>query len=262
MLPHEPNETSFDWVIIALKTTQNDVLSKLLPRYISPNTKIAVLQNGIGNEEVVAEICPNNSIIYGVTNICATRAIDGSINVSRLGELRLAVFNQCEAGVCESLQQAFADSPIDAAVNIYENGKRLRWEKLLWNIAFNGLCTLCRVPASQLVLNEETEVIIRQVMEEVKAIAHCDHVDIEAKHLDILIDMTKTLGDYNPSMLSDFLADRPLEVDYILQRPLGIAEKYHLDVPLLRYIVGQFSLAPLPEVSIVELVATCQDRLC
>src|SRR5689334_5828162 len=57
--PHAANSAlsigPVDIVLIGLKTTANDELRKLVPPLVHPGTAVVTLQNGLGNEELLAE---------------------------------------------------------------------------------------------------------------------------------------------------------------------------------------------------------------
>src|SRR5262245_16154808 len=51
-----------DLVLVGIKTTDNESLSRLLPPVCSNSTRVMTLQNGLGNEEAVAAVLsPGNS---------------------------------------------------------------------------------------------------------------------------------------------------------------------------------------------------------
>ncbi|MCX6914453.1 MAG: 2-dehydropantoate 2-reductase [Verrucomicrobia bacterium] len=95
-----------DLVLIGLKTTGNDQFGKLLPALVGPATVVLTLQNGLGNEEQLARLFPAEQIMGGLCFVCLNR---------------IAL---CDAGV-----------PCAGSDNL----ARAHWEKMVWNIPFNGL---------------------------------------------------------------------------------------------------------------------------
>src|SRR5438445_11472119 len=55
-----------DVVFIALKTTANDQFPNLLPPLVGPQTAVITLQNGLGNEELLARPFPAEQILGGL----------------------------------------------------------------------------------------------------------------------------------------------------------------------------------------------------
>src|SRR5206468_12233284 len=59
-----------DLVMIALKTTANSELPRLLPPLVGPSTAILTLQNGLGNEELLARLFPAEQVLGGLCFVC------------------------------------------------------------------------------------------------------------------------------------------------------------------------------------------------
>src|SRR5581483_3726167 len=69
-----------DLVLIALKSTANDQLPKLLPPLVGPKTAVLTLQNGLGNEEALAKLIPVEQIVGGLCFVCLNRIEPGVIS--------------------------------------------------------------------------------------------------------------------------------------------------------------------------------------
>src|ERR1700759_2904725 len=62
-----------DLVLVAVKTTSNAALLELLPPLIHARTILLTLQNGLGNEEVLAKHVGPERVLGGLCFICLTR---------------------------------------------------------------------------------------------------------------------------------------------------------------------------------------------
>src|SRR5437588_74750 len=69
-----------DLVMIALKTTANDQFSKLVPPLVSKTTPVVTLQNGLGNEEQLAQLFAVEQIMGGLCFVCLNRIEPGVIH--------------------------------------------------------------------------------------------------------------------------------------------------------------------------------------
>ncbi len=253
--------TPLDIVIVALKTTENHVLEYILPRYVTqPETIILVLQNGIGNEEHIARILPENPIVCAVTTIAATRNDQREVYVQRVGTFKIAPYNTNAEAACFTVIDAFDASPIPLNIEPYRSHKQIRWEKLMWNIPFNSLSTLCRISSNHLIAHPTQETFVRHLMQEIIQIAAFEGAIIPESMINDLLEATRVLGDYHPSMYEDFLHERPLEHVYIIQNAKAIAAKHTLHTPLLDFIEAQIQISPLPEISLEALDCACFDE--
>ncbi len=68
-----------DLVLVALKTTGNDQFASLLPPLLNSHTAVVTLQNGLGNEERLAEIASVQQILGGLCFVCLNRIEPGVV---------------------------------------------------------------------------------------------------------------------------------------------------------------------------------------
>ncbi|MCE0722848.1 MULTISPECIES: ketopantoate reductase family protein [Legionella] len=228
-----------DIIIIALKTTENHLLKKLLPPALKPESKILLLQNGIGNEEYVSAFIKNHSIVCGVTTIGVTRINSGYIKVKDLGELKLAPFTKGDESSCEYIRQQLVCANLSDAlcskIHLFENHRALRWSKLLWNTSFSSLSLVFNTSVDVLATQKHYQNIVKAIMHEVCVVAKADGVEIE-KNIERLIQRTITLQGYYPSMYHDFKMGKPIESQYIVLHIIDHARSHHLNLPLLSLV--------------------------
>ena len=75
--PHEIGPC--DLVIIAIKATDNNSLENLIPPLLNKETAILTLQNGLGNEQFLAERFGQNRIMGGLCFVCLNRTSSGVV---------------------------------------------------------------------------------------------------------------------------------------------------------------------------------------
>jgi 2-dehydropantoate 2-reductase len=109
-----------------------------------------------------------------------------------------------------------------------------RWEKLLWNIPFNGLAiTAGSLPVSAILASPQLRVEVEQLMRETVAAANANGCSLSLNLIDKLIENTKKMGDYRPSSLVDFDLHREVEIESIWGEPLRRGEKAGVRLPAL-----------------------------
>jgi 2-dehydropantoate 2-reductase len=127
---------------------------------------------------------------------------------------------------------------------------KARWEKLVWNIPFNGLCALTGLPTGDLLAHPPTRTEIRALMTEVIAGGNAQgfKVPIDGPvFIERMIELTEGMGAYQPSMMIDRLEGRPLEIEAIYGIPLRHAREKGVDMPRVRML---HALLGLPEAGI------------
>lgn len=227
-----------DIILIALKTTANEVLKEILPYVLKPESKILVLQNGIGNEEYLASFIKENcSILCGVTTTGATRIRPGYIKIKYLGELKLAPFltGQSSGEEIKQLLKSSVNHAMYPKIQLAENHRFLRWTKLLWNTPFSSLAVLFNTSVDALATQSHYQKIVRALMYEVCLVAKLDDAEI-ANNIEKLLAATATLHGFYPSMYVDFQEGRRLESQYIVANVIDYATAHGLDTPVLSFI--------------------------
>lgn len=240
-----------DVVFVALKTTANATFPQLLPPLIGPQTAIVTLQNGLGNEEALARLFPADQILGGLCFVCLNRIAPGTVQHLDHGLIVLGEFN-CQPGPrTRELAALFDAAGVPARVT--DNLRQAHWEKLVWNIPFNGLgvasaaghATLLPSPSpiphpplaclttDQLLADPRWERLICELMQEVIASANALGLTVAGSLAEELIERTRTMGAYKASTLLDFELGRPLELESLFLEPLRQARQAGVATPRL-----------------------------
>ena len=210
-----------DLVLVGLKAYANDHLVELTRPLVSPETTILTLQNGLGNEEVLATAFNRQQIVGGVAFLCCNRGEPGTIHHLDQGSIRIAEFAGGLSARLEQLAATFSQAgiPCEACADL----ARIRWEKLVWNIPFNGLCALTGLPTDRLLACAESRQLITELMQEVIDAANQQGLSqpIEGQpFIERMLQVTAGMGAYRPSMMIDRQQAAPLELDAIYRLPL------------------------------------------
>ncbi len=239
-----------DLVLIGLKTTANDRFPDLLPPVVGPHTAVLTLQNGLGNEEALARLFPSEQILGGLCYVCLNRIEPGVIRHSAHGEILLGEFQGQTGPRTQSIVNAFRQAGVPCEVT--DNLERAHWEKLVWNVPFNGLGVagaaglevmldpqrpVKRVQpvmtTDQLLADPRWCALVREVMLEIIAAANAKGLGIEPARAQANIDRTLKLGAYRASTLVDFERGQPLELQSLFLEPLRQAQAACIATPRL-----------------------------
>ncbi len=242
-----------DVVLVALKTTANDQFPKLLPTLVGPNTTVVTLQNGLGNEEQLAQLFPAEQILGGLCFVCLNRISPGLIHHMDHGMIVLGEFQRWPEPRTHDLASAIRHAGV--ACKVTDNLARAHWEKLVWNIPFNGLGVASAAGYEALAVSRTSrftpgklgpclttdklldgsvwETLVRELMLEVIAAANALGLEVPVTLADKQIERTRTMGAYKASTLLDFEMDRPLELESLFLEPLRQAQQAGVVTPRL-----------------------------
>lgn len=232
-----------DVAIVALKTTNNHLLEALLPQVVKQDGIVVVMQNGFGVEQVAADILPQATIIGGLCFIGSTKIGPGYITHSDFGMVNLGHYipDGSAGGITPELKlitEDFLVCGIDAKP--VENLSFLRWQKLVWNVPFNGLSVVLNSNTAELLKQHDSRELIKSIMLEVIAAANACGQSLSPSLAEAMLVNTETnMQDYAPSMKVDYEHNRPLEIDAIYQSMIDRAALSGVDMKLARMLAQQ-----------------------
>ncbi len=219
-----------DLVIVAWKATANDQLATILPPLLHENTQVLTLQNGLGNCERIAAIIGPERVLGGLCFVCINRMAPGLVSHSGGGRMSIGEWESGEEGRAAKVASRFQAAGIQAFA--VENLRMAQWEKLIWNIPFNGLSVAEGGVATNVLLNGEgMESEIRALMREVLSAARALGLDLDGGLVDANIDRTRPMGAYRTSSMIDFVEGRDVEVAPIWEEPLRRAREAGIEMP-------------------------------
>jgi 2-dehydropantoate 2-reductase len=232
-----------DLVLVGLKTFANQRFGELITPLVGDNTEILTLQNGLGNEESLAALFGADRILGGVAFLCANRGEPGVVH--HLGEGRIVIGEHVNRDTVriEALAELFQRAGIPC--RFVSDLKKARWEKLVWNIPFNGICALMLKSVEDLLRHEGTRQLIIDIMHEVIEAGNSQDINdkIRPEFAAHLVRFSEGLGPYKPSMLIDRLEHRRLELDSIFSVPLAAAKEKGISMPKVEELYALLDLS-------------------
>lgn len=240
-----------DLVVIGLKTTANDRFADLLPPLVGENTAILSLQNGLGNVEKLGRLFGDEKILGGLCFVCINRPSPGVIDHQAYGRIVLGELNRWPEPRTHDLCSLFQNAGVPCLVT--DNLRKTQWEKLVWNIPFNGL-GVAGLAGYDAILGGESKPIIlreeclatdelladprwknlaRELMLEVIAAARALKLDVDERQAEKMLRNTESMGAYRASTLIDFERGQPLELASLFLEPLRLAREADVSTPRL-----------------------------
>ena len=228
--------------IVATKTTATDTTVALVADLVAEDSTILVMQNGLGVELPFQRAVPGATVLGAMCFMCCNKAGPGHIVHVDAGAVTLGEFRADgqPAGVTAAAQAVVQDlqaAGVQAApIADLEIG---RWQKLVWNMAFNGLCVVLDTDTAGVMADESTRRLAELIMHEVVSAARaCGH-GFDESFADQMLITTDRMAPYRPSMKLDHDAGRPLELDAIYAAPLAAATAAGASMPRTEVLLAE-----------------------
>jgi 2-dehydropantoate 2-reductase len=240
-----------DLVLIALKTTGNNALPTLLPPLIGPNTAVLTLQNGLGNEALIADLAGPEKTLGGLCFVCLNRIAPGEIQHIAHGAIVMGEYGRPSQPRTHEIAEIILQSGVSCQVT--ENVEQAHWEKLVWNIPFNGLGVAgvagynavlrgqidreqklgpC-LTTDKLLGDPRWEQLVRELMMETIHAAQALGLDVSDSAAERQITRTREMGAYKASTLIDYERGQELELQSLFLEPLQQAQRAGAATPRL-----------------------------
>jgi len=242
-----------DLLLIGLKTTANDQFARLLPPLVGPTTAVLTLQNGLGNVEQLARLFPSEQIMGGLCFVCLNRLEPGVIYHQAHGQVVIGEYQRLPETRTHSIASMLCQAGVPCKVT--ESLAKAHWEKLVWNIPFNGLGVAgtvgyeamqnpkseVRNPKSrsavlttdELLADAQWAELVRELMLEVIAAARALGFELSEDVAEQSIARTRKMGAYKASTLLDFERGQPVELENLFLEPLRRAKQAGVPTPRL-----------------------------
>ena len=223
-----------DLVIVALKATANAALDELLPPLLHAGTVVVTLQNGLGNEEYLAERWGAERVMGALCFVCINRTAPGVIEHLDHGSISVGEYIGGPRERTRWLAGALLAAGIEAKA--VENLVTERWRKLVWNIPFNGLSIAARANVAEVLADEGLRALARDLMSETLDAARRLGHAIPDEFADFQITRSESMGAYRASSMIDYEAGRPVEVEAIWGEPCRQGVRAGASLPRLEML--------------------------
>ena len=203
-----------DLVIVFTKTGATSAALRAAAAVIGPDTRLVSLQNGLGNAERLAEFVPMARVIYGTTMAPADIVAPGIVEShgSHLSQFRAAGDDPVTVEMAARLAGMLNGAGIESSVN--PDVDRVIWAKVSFNCAMNSLCALLGLTPGPVLDSEELRGVAIATAMESCDVAAAVGVEVDRDGLMKTLDHVRREHRYHkPSMLVDFQALRPTEID-------------------------------------------------
>jgi 2-dehydropantoate 2-reductase len=189
----------------------------------------------------------------GLCFVCLNRTAPGVVQHMAHGLIILGEFQRWPEPRTHDIASMFRNAGINCKVS--ENLIHAHWDKLVWNIPFNGLGVAATAGYAAL-LNPQSEIanreslapvlttdkllsdprwenLVREVMHEVIAAAGALGYKTPLEFAEKQIERTRSMGSYKASTLVDWEQGRALELESLFLEPLRQAKAAGAKVPRL-----------------------------
>jgi 2-dehydropantoate 2-reductase len=203
-----------DFGVIATKAMHTDAAVAAVSGALE-NASVASVQNGVGNEETIAEHV--GKVIRGTTFPAGRVVAPGHVQWDVKGDTTFGPFEPSPAPMADVVRLAEACTRAGLPTNAVPDARGPQWRKVIFNAATNPIGALTGLTHGRVCEREDLRRLVSGLVNEGKAVAAAMGVRLDADPEELIDHAARpdVAYDHKASMLQDVEARRATEVDYL-----------------------------------------------
>ncbi len=218
------------FALVLVKAWQTEHAARQLSNCLAEDGVALTLQNGLGNDTILAGTLGLPRVARGVTTLGATLLAPGLVCLGGEGPV--------------SLESHTRLSPLEKmihragfVVNVVDNVQSLVWGKLVVSSAINPLTALLRVNNGKLLEHPPARALMGELARETATVAKELGVALPFLNPERAAEeVARRTAENQSSMLQDILRGAPTEIDAINGEVIHLAEEKNLQIPVNRTV--------------------------
>ncbi len=242
----EISDKKIDYLFISVKASVLPQILPILKPVVKPGMTIIALQNGLDNEDLIADEFGKENTLRIVVNY-AGNLIDN-------GKVRMSFFNAPNyigmvdpAAEKKAKELAEVITAADLETDFTPEIKKYEWEKIILNAALSPVCALTRRTMKQMMEFKDTRALAEAILREGIEVAAANDVHFKPDFLEFCIGYLDKAGHHRTSMHVDIEKKNPTEISFINDKIVKYGKKKGIPTPYNSTIVSLIRGSELPE---------------
>ncbi len=227
------------FALVLVKAWQTERAAHQLLGCLTEDGVALTLQNGLGNDTVLARTLGLPRVARGVTTLGATLLAPGLVCLGGEGPVSLESHPRLST-LEEMIYRA------GFVVNVIADVQSLVWGKLVVSSAINPLTALLRVTNGELLERPSARALMGELARETAEVAKMLGVALPFPNPERAAEeVAQRTAENQSSMLQDILRGAPTEIDSINGAVVRLAEEGNLQVPVNRTVLALLKAIPV-----------------
>jgi 2-dehydropantoate 2-reductase len=216
-----------DWVFLCTKAHQTAAVSPWLARLCGPQSRVAVLQNGINHADRLASQVGMATIVPTIVYYNGERLAPDRMRLRRARDYDLIVRDDPGG---QAFTELLTGTPLSVLRAVEFD--TFAWRKLLMNVVANPITALT-LQRQAVFRRDDIKALCLAILEEAAAVGRADGALLAPDEAEQVFATLLTFPpEAGTSMLFDRLAGRPFEAEAITGAVVAAGERYRIPTPL------------------------------
>jgi 2-dehydropantoate 2-reductase len=235
-----PAGEQYDAIIVTTKTHALVAAADALGPFLK-STPICILQNGIGNEEILLARNPRTQLVRALTShgvifkepgiVIHSGSGTAFIGAVKTGTGKHAGPGDKAVNLAAKLAEAWTAGGVPFQV-VPDIAKRV-WEKVFINVGINPFAAIARVPNGELLADPLMRAVMEGAVREAAAVARQRNVDLSGiDPVGAMFDVAEKTCNNRNSMLQDIEKGKPTEIMFMNGKIAEWGEQLGVPTPI------------------------------
>jgi 2-dehydropantoate 2-reductase len=199
-------------VLFCVKSTDTETAAAAMAPFLDADALVANLQNGVDNaDRIQARI--SQPLIPACVYAATEMAGPGHLKHHGRGDLVIGTLGRARADALARVKECFEAAGVP--VTISENVAGELWAKLVANCAYNAVSAISQLPYGVMIESPGVRELMRDVTEEVTAVARADGIRMLPGLLERVYGIAKAMPTQKSSTAQDVARGKPTEIDHL-----------------------------------------------
>lgn len=227
-----------DWVLVTTKAYDVAGAARWLEKLVGPNTRVAVIQNGVEHVERFSPYVPVERLLPVMIDCPAERQAPGRIRQRGAGRMVVP-----EGTYAAQFAELFAHTPLSVTAD--SDFKTQIWKKLCVNSA--GALSAVLLKPAVIAKHDGVADIMRAIVRECIAVGRAEGAQLEDSIAEAVISGYRSAPpDSMNSLHADRAAGRPMETDARNGVIVRLGREHGIATPINQMIVSLLEAASVP----------------
>lgn len=220
-----------DLLILAAKTYSMDSVVDDIRPLIDKDTILLPIENGITTSTMLEGEFPENRVFYGVVLRTDAHRMSRRVYYRTLGEMQIGYADNRDPKP-EVIDAYNRLKELGVNVKVYEDMRRAKWRKWMLNTGASQTAVEVQAECGFFGQVEEVRALMKMLMDEILELAWAEGVNLTEEDRDDIIEILVNFPpDKKMSMLQDYEAGRPIEIDEYAGEVVRLGKKHGIPTP-------------------------------
>jgi len=242
----ELNEKDIDHIFISVKASILPQILPMLKQVAKPNMTFISLQNGLDNEDLIADVFGKEHTLRIVVNYAGNLIDNGKVRMSFFNAPNyIGMIDPAAKKKAKYLADIITKADLETAFT--PEIKKYEWEKIILNAALSPVCALTRRTMKQMMEFNDTRELAKAILREGIEVAAANGIHFKPDFLKFCMSYLDKAGHHRTSMHVDIEKKNPTEIDFINDKIVKYGKAKDIPTPINSTIVSLIKGSELPE---------------